>query len=679
MAGSTIDRRTKQLQQAAGLTTLHTGVQTTPAMMAEHTDIALRYQVQDLQLFIDENVDMATPQEEPGFFASLFSFGEEPARETIGTKDHLQQLIDRQLANEALAPHEVTAVKAAMSVAAYDVDLSQDTFSADELGALGRFNTSLDNNQSLTQIANFNFQTAEENERLLAAQAEAAREAAEREELAAQQAAELEQQSAMETAELNAKVSSMLVYGGYLPAEHANNTVAVAHAMKNMMTIVTPHQDLVDEEKKIFANFEDWSVTPYALTYLTRHLPNIAPQNELRDGDLLASHLQSGNPELIKIAQGYLAVTNPDIQVNGFIDQVTLDAANTSMRAPLTMPENLIAANGSVRIDNMMEMAVRGQLYLPLDQLTEEERAVAMSYPLAADREPHQTMSREKFAALRLISDDPERYEAILAAENARRANATLEVEFDVPAVVVPEGTPIIEEAVEIAQNPAMLAPVENNDAVTDAAQPIVDYNVENATGVTTQSHILVFEGQEIALGGIVEALILDRGAYGDGNADNMISMTGAINLVRGAVSVNDQMGFSIPLSPDDVAAVNASLGYEPNHRFDVTQPHDMAALLQGVTTYQNVKAAGVPFTDEFIQENTTINHPEVSAAINQASGVTPQPVAPEAPAPSPDSMTGPFRGAALGVEVMKPDDPALSPDRRMAANLSGGPLPMVS
>lgn len=684
MAGLT-DPRKKLLQQAAGLTTLHTGTPTSAVQMNEHNDAALRYLVKDLRGFVDQDSKMLVEQQQPSFFDRLLSFSEEPAQETLGTKENLKQLIARQLDGQQtapLAPHEVTAVKSAMSVAAYPVNLDEDTFSPEELQSLPRFNNNLDN-LSLQQIANSNFITATESANRLEAQANASRLAEERAQQAALEAAELEQQTAQEAEVLKLKVSSMLVYGGYLDEANAKDKIAVAHAMKNFMTIVTPHQDLASEEAKIFNNFDEWEVTPYALQYTSSRLSGVAAQTDLRNGDLLKEHLESGNPDLIKLAQARLSETNPAVQINGVIDQATLDAGNAAMRAPLTVPENLIGDKG-VRLDNLVEAAVRGHLYLPIEALTQEQQQIAMSYPLAADREPHQTMSREKFIALRLLADDnnpPEKYQAVLDAENARRANASLELELGVPAVVVPESTPVAEETVEIAQNPAMLAPVENNDAVVDAAQPIVDHNVANAQGITTQSQIFVFDGQEVALGGIVAALKQDQGAYGDGVADNQITLAGAINLVRGAVGANNAGLASMPLSPDNVAAISATLGYEANHKFDLTNPRELADVLKGVISHQNVSATSLPFTDEFIAANTTVNNPDVAAAIDAAAGVT-QPAAPEAPAPaSPDSLKGTFKGAALGIEVMSPEEVAqhAQQERKMAANFSSGPIPMVS
>ncbi len=685
MAGLT-DQRKKLLQQAAGLTTLHTGAPTSAVQMNEHNDAALRYLIKDLRGFVDRDSKMLVEQEQPSFFGRLFSFSEEPAQETLRTKENLKQLIGRQLDGQQtapLAPHEVTAVKAAMSVAAYPVNLDEDTFSPEELQSLPRFNDNLDS-LSLQQIANSNFITATESANRLAAQATAQRQTAEQQAETQRVAAEQAAEAATQTETLRTKVAAGLVYGGYLDEENAGNKIAVAHAMKRFMTIVTPYQDLASEEAKIFNNFDDWEVTPYALEYVGNKLsPKIAAQNDLRNGSLLKDHLESGNPELIKLAQAELSKTNPDVQINGVIDAATMNAGNEALRAPLSVPDELIGDDGKVRFDNLLEMSVRGQLYLPIEALSEEQQQIAMSYPLAADREPHQTMSREKFIALRLIDDDPNppaKYQAVLDAENARRANVSLELEMGVPAVVVPESTPVAEETSEIAQNPAMLAPVENNDAVVDAAQPIVDHSAANATGITTQSGILVFDGQEVALDGIVAALKQDQGAYGDGVADNQITLAGAINLVRGAVGANNAGLASMPLSPDNVAAISASMGYEANHKFDLADPHEMAAVLKGVISHQNVSAAAVPFTDEFIAANTTVNNPDVAAAIDAAAGVT-QPSAPEAPAlASPNGLKGTFTGAALGIEVMSPEEVAqhAQQERKMAANFSGGPLPMV-
>lgn len=670
MAVTSIDKRTKQLQQAAGLSTLYTGIQTTPAMIAGQDDLALQYQLQDLQLNIEHNLPMAqAPEEERGFFASLFSFGEEPPAQTIGTKDHLQQLIDRQLANETLAPHEVSAVKAAMSVAAYDVDLSQDTFSTDELGALGRFNTNLDNNLSLTQIANSNFISAEENARRMAAQAAAAREIEEQQQQAAAEAAQQAEQAALETSELNAKVSSMLVYGGYLPEEHANNPIAVAHAMKHMMTIVTPHEKLVDEEKKIFANFDDWSVTPYALEYANRHLSHVAAQNELRDGTLLQSHLESGNPELIKLAQGYLAVNDPSVKITGEIDQATFDAATADMREPLTRPAALYAENGSVRIDNMMEMAVRGQLHLPIEALSPELQQVAMSYPLAADREPHQTMSREKFIALRLIADDPNPpagYQAVLDAENASRATASLNVTVVKPDVAVVAETQI--EAREETNNPLGL-----RAAGEGAREELITGTPLNnaAEGVNANNGELQFTDTETGLASFVSFM---KESAPDGHVTLHEAMTGlhyaTLTQQEAFLGGASPVGTGVP--PQQHAdRIETMLGVEPGHKFDLNNPAEVSQVLTGLVGYNNREAFGRDFIDG------VRNHETWGPSIERVANGGNAPAQPEeAPAdtiqPSPDSARPSFTGAALGVDVMKPDDPALSPDRRLAANNSG-------
>ncbi len=216
MAGLT-DQRKKLLQQAAGLTTLHTGAPTSAVQMNERNDASLRYLIKDLRGFVDRDSKMLVEQKQPSFFDRLFSFSEEPAQETLRTKENLKQLIGRQLDGQQtalLAPHEVTAVKAAMSVAAYPVNLDEDTFSPEELQSLPRFNDNLDS-LSLQQIANSNFITATESANRLAAQATAQRQTAEQQAETQRVAAEQAAEAATQTEILRTKVAAGLVNGGY--------------------------------------------------------------------------------------------------------------------------------------------------------------------------------------------------------------------------------------------------------------------------------------------------------------------------------------------------------------------------------------------------------------------------------------------------------------------------------
>lgn len=622
----TVTDREKLLKQARGLSYLRTGEVPRDGAFDAFNDVQLRSQLREYRTAINENwdLDSFTAGQDPD---APVSFGVEQPAAPVGTKDRLIELIEIELRDGGvLPPNDATAVKSVMSIAGYDVDLDSNTFSAQEEAALGRFRDNIDM-FSLQEMANRNFAAA------AAEEAQTLRLQQEQEALALSQA------------ELKGSVASMLVYAGYLAPEDAGNDKRIASAMNHAITIFSAHEDQVTDQQKMFVDFENWQLTDEAAIYLRTNMDGFNPQNADLSGELLRSHLESGDPNLIKLAQGYLINQpgNEELEINGVVDQATFDAGLRELQQPLGLPAGVYDTDGTtIRGDRVMQYAVDGQLYLPVDQLSADDRALYDSLPFAADRQPGDVNCKERFLASRLILEDPEGYERLLAEANAARTTAGLDAEIQLPVVEVPPTATLVEEQLDIAQNPAGLIENEEGDALYDASQPIVDSIEENAIGVTDRSGFVVFEGQSIALSGIVDALKKDQGAFGDGNADNLIGMDGAINLVRGAVSANNigMTGATIPLSPDDVWAINESLGYDQYHRFDLTNPHEMQALLNGVITYQNVTAAGYPFTQEHIAELTTINRDDVKNAVGVASGVIPS-EAPSEETPTVDEPEG--------------------------------------
>lgn len=623
--------REKLLKQAKGLSFLRTNEVPRDDAFNAFNDDQLRKQIKEYRTAINQNWTLDVPPEARNPDAPV-SFGVQQPAAPVGTKDSLIALMDIELREgSALPSNDAMAVKSVMSVAGYDVDLNNSTFSAEEEAALARFQNNIDL-FSLEEMANRNFAAG--------AAEEAARVRLEQE----QATLELSQ------TQLKGSVASMLVYGGYLAPEDAQNDMRIASALNLAITINSPYENQVEDQKKMFVDMQNWQLTSEAAIYLRTNLGDTTPQNATRTGDLLREQLESGNPALISLAQGYLASQpgNEDLVINGTLDRATYDAGLAELQSPVALPAGVYDEDGTtIRGDKLMEYAVRGQLYLPVEALSPEDRALYDSLPFAADREPGEVNAKERLLASRLILNNPEGYARLLEAENARRAAATLDVQVQLPVVEVPATATIVEEQLDIAQNPAGLLDNEEGNAVYDASQPIVDSIKEDGIGVTDRSGFVVFENQPIALSGIVEAIKLDKGAFGDGNADNLIGMDGAINLVRGAVSANDigLTGASIPLVPDNVWAINQSLGYDANYRFDITDPYEMQALLNGVITYQNVSAAGVPFTEDFIAQYSTTDRDDVKNAVGIASGVIP--TEPAAPAPTEET---PNEGApALG------------------------------
>ena len=230
-----------------------------------------------------------------------------------------------------------------------------------------------------------------------------------------------------EQATINGKFTAGLVYAGYLKPNEMGDGKAAAIAMNQFIFDHTPHDKLVSEQKKIYRDMTAWQPSPYALEFLNKHTANLAPHDPADSRrDRLESDLESGDPSRIALAQNFLGLRGANIAATGKVDEVTAEAARSAITKPLTMPPGLVE-NGEVDRAMMENMAARGQLYLPITALTPAEQKAAQAYPLAKDRGPELTITREQFIATRLIGDDPTRYERVLAEENERRSKATLD------------------------------------------------------------------------------------------------------------------------------------------------------------------------------------------------------------------------------------------------------------
>ncbi len=443
---------------------------------------------------------------------------------------------------------------------------------------------------------------------------------------------------------------SALRLAGYLPDEYLSHENGPAAALRMMINdSVGPSQQVAEMNRA----FQDGQITDYGRQFILEHA--------IITNDQLLAFADSGDPDRIAAIQHYANATGgADIPAEaiGYMTPDTRDYVQGQLRAPLETPSGLFSADGSLNPSYAINHA--SELYLPIDDLSASDRALydAMSDP----------NDQAIFAAGRLLTDRAS-YEAALTEENARRANIQWDSEVELPVVAVPEEATIIEEQFEIAQNPAALALNSTGDAVIDAAQPIVDSIEEHGVGVTDRSGFVVFNGQDVALSGIVDALKSDNGAFGGGLQEGHMRLNEALNMINGSVAADDMgaspfMDPTISTSPDDANAVLASLGYDRNHEFNLADPVEMRALMQGIVIDRTIRNSDMPiFSEERVQEVAdTVLTDRVNGAIDRAISGEPEEEAPAQPyeASSPRLMSH-FHDARDGVVIAR-TDPAMAP-----------------
>lgn len=427
---------------------------------------------------------------------------------------------------------------------------------------------------------------------------------------------------AADAAALRNESIAALRLGGYLPDEYLSHPNGPAAALRMLINDSVGPSRQVEEMNRAFENGQ---ITDYGRQFILEHA--------IVSNETLLAYADSADPARIAVIQHYANATGAaeiPAEAIGYMTPDTRDYVQAQLRAPLSVPDDLFTADGRVNPSYALNHA--NSIYLPIENLSATDRALydAMSDP----------NERAMFAASSLLTDRAS-YEAALEVENARRAGIEWTTEVELPVVAVPEDATIIEEQFEIAQNPAALTFNSTGDAVIDAAQPIVDGIEEHGVGVTDRSGFVVFNGQDVALSGIVDALKLDNGSFGGGIEEGRMRLNEALNMINGAVAADDTGGSpfmdpTISTSPDQANAVLASLGYAPNHEFDLSNPVEMHALMQGIIIDRTIRNSDMPiFSEERVQEVAdSVLTDDVNAAIDRAMTGVPAETVP-APAPA--------------------------------------------
>ncbi len=623
--------------------------------IAGMSDDGVTAQINFAKQIVDGNV--APPAKRRGFLAMLR--GEEPEPPEDGARDKLRKLVDRERTGDRLTdPKQVQTLESALAAAGYKVGLNSN-ISDQERGYLDAFYTQLGNGMSLNSIFTANTETYQA-EADAAAQAQADAAAAE-----AQATADAQSQ-----ADMYKQYEAGLVYAGYLDPKDVGNPSAAAEALSGMVSNVSRSNTPADELRSMFANIDSMEPNAKALDFIREH--SLANNTSVR----LEQDLESGDPAQIERAQAYMRlngvqVGGEDVQINGLIySQDFKNVAEGMIRQPITAPEGT-GPNGTLNIREIYAVSARDQLYVSqamMEALSPGEREAAMMYPEAKDAMGG-GMTREGFVATRLLAQDPAKYEALLAADNAARAGATLDVPVEFQEIAVPAGTTLEEERIDIAQNPAGLRDIEGGDAVVDVTQPIADVIAEHGQGVTSNMGYVVFDGKEVGLEGVAEALKL---AQNNDGAD--LTMQRVFSVVQEAVTGRADMPISIW---DDVQPVTEMLGMEIGHRLNPQNPQDMATMLTGASMYAGMVAGRLEgkFEPELPRE-------DVAAAIKNVAGLDgSQPlVAPQAPAPDEPAQKGWLMstferfGLMTPAQAATPQGPANSPEAPAAANTASAP-----
>ncbi len=566
-------------------------------------------------------------------------------RRTPGAKDRALGTISEIKANPNLLsdPAYMQQYQALIGAVGGPLDHDWDTVSAEESAYLPTLEARLNSGVSLNTI----FANS-------AAEAEAAQQAA----LEAAADAEAEQRAA---AEVKSQAVAGLVYAGYLKPEDANSLGAAEYAMKRLIVANIPQNEWGAEQGKLFTNGIGGEMTPYAVSFLQDHIGGF--DNNSAD---LKADLESGDAARITQAQSYLNLMGADVEVNGTYDRATADAALANLHAPLTMPEGILVG-GNVDYNALYEGARAGMIALPMNDLNKYLPAdvveVANLYPLASETNDPMAMTREAFVAERMIADDPARYERFLTDENTRRAALMIDAEIQLPVVEIAPETPEVVERNDIAQNPAGIIDTPSDDAVTDAAQPIVDAIRDQGLGVTSANDYVVWGGKSVGLSAIAVALRENHGLVGDGVADDKMSVQGAIALTLEVVTGDP----GSMINPDDIRDIEESLGLMSNQKLDVTNPMDMKTLLQGVVSYKDTLAGRME--GKSFEESSTIMRPDVAAAIERAAGLTPSPATTPVIDPATSEkirlhqyFNGPAEGLPAAPALISRADPAMTP-----------------
>ena len=581
--------------------------------------------INDQSSNIDNNVKQ--PGAGPGFFERIgnwFSGNDAEEKPQIGAKEALKATIAKALnPEESIGGTDARGLEAALAAGGYASKIDG-TLDPEEKASLPDLQAQLNNNVSISSIFAANA------EKQYAAQRDAEVKSA------AEAAAKLEQ------ADINAQVSGSLVLAGYLKPENASNPKAVQSAAD--LYLVNNTKDLeeaVKLSKQMFPNGEEGDHTPSSESVVI-----LGGMMRKRNPALgIESLLESGNPDDAKHVQGYLRLMGHNaVEVTGTFDAATQTAAQEEMRKPLQSLDGMSTAE-------IYSAATSGQMDFIKDHLTPGELAAMNALKPASERGAGEFTCQETFLA-NIAMNDRARFEKILAQENEKRADATIDRAVENKVVPIAPEMSNQEERDVVAQNPAAIAATTSIEKA-----PVADIGLDKgAVGVTDRNGLAVFENTDQGFQNIAAALKENSG-WGDGVADGKITLAGAAGALHyGSTALDEGKPFMmVEPQPHDLAVVSEALGRQPGEKFDLENPRDMKDLMGGLSAYRAAKMDGVPITADAIADRMPLAGSDTAAAIDRASGVAPaaepakEPAQPEQSAPQISSYRDMFDKLARG------------------------------
>ncbi|MFA5591909.1 MAG: hypothetical protein WC989_01165 [Micavibrio sp.] len=595
MAGLLKDKN-RLLQTIQGMGSLVAGSPTDisryAAMDIDALEIILRQQIN----LIDTNV--RPPQSIIGRWLNGSSL-----LQSEGAKANLQDTLRRAIGNETLEAQEQSALEAALEAAGYDNVVFDNQLSAGERSHFNDFAQRLNEGFSLSSIFDNNAQARTqsqlEQERLLREENIMAQEQARRAASAASQAAEQAAEQARNAQELddfNNQLSAKLVFAGYLKPEEAGNEEAANKAISRLINDTTNHSLRNAEYGKAVIGGQP---TAYAMEVIEANIQGIMPYDG-NGNDRVKAFLESGDPAQVKLAQGYLGLSG-----TGEINAETAQAGLDAIRKPLEMPAALTASDGSLNLQSLHNMAAAGQLYLPIEALSAKQQEAAMAFPKASEMRQGDFMSREQFIAVELIAKDPDGYQALLDKENARRADTGLNVSFEHEKLELASDTAPAETN-RAANNPMGLKALAQDENYTpEARAPLLA-----ADAVTSNDHTLAFSDMDKGLSTFLGQLDNSKGG---------VTMQESIIQYQIEAGLGDYSTNNRELR--QAGLVTEALGYEKDHRFDLSNPVETEALLKGTVSFAMARQETLDIKDgENYIEALENNHQEIAESIGRVS-----------------------------------------------------------
>lgn len=425
------------LQQAvAGLGYLVTGTMKGTSSLNGVPNNLLMRQLGIYGSQVDHN-EMVYPQQ--GFdLGRIFGMGQNSDPQPKGARDKLKEISSsirsgQPMPNGAMPnSDDIKALESAMYYGGLNVTIDGNINST-EKDILEEFSQEfLDTDATLAGVQTVNVEEANA-EDAAAAQAEADRQAAaakaEADRVAAEQAEiALQAQLAQDQQFRDIRFDAGLVYSGYLDPSKIGDLGARHQAMWDLL--IDHQYEVIGDGKDVDSLMRDYFGADGKSPISDEGIAQMRALTD--DSDALPpefkAHLESGDPQLVALAQQYMMVKGHDIAPEeiGTLTENTFNTANQMLQADITVPSTIYyQQGGGLNYGRINILANSGQLVLP----NEADLAKYLSPEEIADLEyvPNDFMTREQYIATAMLDSTdgtPATYEQFIADYNASNASA---------------------------------------------------------------------------------------------------------------------------------------------------------------------------------------------------------------------------------------------------------------